>query len=137
VLPRIIAIVVIAFVGLSLFSAYKRAQRAREQRRNTFRPQKPAEKPTEKSADNAAPKRAQSGSSDETMVSLISRSDAKYLRDALTGKPILENGQERVWQCAKCQSLYFQSSIDALTRDAAGQCVQCQSTDRHLTVFTD
>jgi hypothetical protein len=136
-LPRIIGLIVLVVAIFSVASAIKRLQsRAEQRRKNTYRPREDSAQ----SRDAAAAKSNQTTASrntvrDATEVALVSRREAQKLRDALTGLPI--DTQQRVWQCSHCQSLYHETSVQALQQDSGGKCIQCQSTDRNLVAFSE
>lgn len=130
-LPRLIAVLVLIFAVIGIASAFKRAQRQKElskkREKQTFRPQAA---PT--SDDKPSPKPHNGSSTD---VVMMSKTEAKKRRDALTGNPI--DPAARVWQCDQCESMYQEASAQAIERDSGGHCLQCGHTHRSLVAFTD
>ena len=84
---------------------------------------------------NSKTNRSGTDDSQKEIISSMPLSRAQSLRDALTGAPI--NTQQSVWQCAQCQTLYNNMSIQALLNDNHGRCIQCNHTERCLVVFTN
>ncbi len=131
-LVRLLALVALGLVVFGLVSAFKRMAHQREQRRQTYRPDPPPQQTAERG-------RQPSGKSqqrpDAVDVAVLSKADAAKRRDGLTGELI--NPAERVYQCTNCQTLYHETSVQALVGDMGGRCMQCQSTERVLVVFSE
>lgn len=121
-MPRLIALLLVVLAGIGLASLVARQSRPSGDKgpRNTYRPR-------------ATSHPEGSASGDE--IFMMSRRDAAGLRDPLTGSVI--NTGARVWHCARCQSLYNDSSKDALAADNQGACVQCRSRQLSPVSFTD
>ncbi len=128
-MPRLIALVLLVVAVLGIASIVKRAQRSSEQRKDTFRPEKP-ESTTSDSSGKSFKK-----PDDDAVISMITKAEAKNLRDALTGAPI--DITKKTWQCNRCQSLYHEDSVQALQHEHDGKCIQCGSTGKHAVSFTD
>jgi Tfp pilus assembly protein PilV len=137
-MPRLIALVVLIVAFLGIAAIVKRAKRSAEQRKDTYRPSTNGQSGDSKTNSNSS--QDASGKSfkkpdDDSVVSMISKTEAKSLRDALTGGPIDIN--KKTWQCSRCQSLYHDESIEALQHEHQGKCIQCGSTGKHAVTFTD
>jgi Tfp pilus assembly protein PilV len=137
-MPRLIAFIVLIVAVLGIASIVKRAKRSAEQRKDTYRPSNNGQSGDSKTANNQP--QDSTGKSfkkpaDDSVVSMISKTEAKSLRDALTGGPIDIN--KKTWQCSRCQSLYHDDSMQALQHEHQGKCIQCGSTGKHAVTFTD
>jgi hypothetical protein len=137
-MPRLIALVVLIVAILGIASVVKRAKRSAEQRKDTYRPTDSGQAGNGSQSHDGAGKSSKNGfkkPDDESIVSMISKAEAKNLRDALTGGPIDIN--KKTWQCSRCQSLYHDESIKALQHEHEGKCIQCGSTGKQPVTFTD
>ena len=127
-MPRLLAMLAMfigAFAVLSVISKIARPPRPKDTWRN--------DGTTNRSRANPGADDADTDTDTET-ISSMPLSRAQSLRDALTGSPI--DTLQSVWQCTQCQTLYNNTSIQALVNDNHGRCVQCNHTQRCLVVFT-
>jgi Tfp pilus assembly protein PilV len=129
-MPRLIALIVLIVAVLGIASIVKRAKRSAEQRKDTYRPSNNGSNQSQDASGKSFKK-----PDDDSVVSMISKTEAKSLRDALTGGPI--DISKKTWQCSRCQSLYHDESIQALQHEHQGKCIQCGSTGKHAVTFTD
>ena len=132
-MPRLLAMLAMfigAFVVLSVISKIARPPRPKDTWRNDG---SSARSSARSSAHPGANSRADQA--DTETISSMPFSRAQSLRDALTGIAI--DTEQSVWQCTQCQTLYNNTSIQALVKDNHGRCVQCNHTQRCLVVFTN
>lgn len=128
-MPRLLAMLAVfigAFAVLSIIGKMGRQPRPKDTWRSADRTSRPD--PYSNTADTNA------NGLDANTISSMPLSRAKSLRDALTGAPI--DTQQSIWQCTQCQTLYNNTSIEALLHDNDSRCIQCNHTQRCLVVFT-
>jgi Tfp pilus assembly protein PilV len=128
-MPRLIAMLIFGLAALGLMAWVKSQGQQNDRSRKTYRPRGASS--AQNKADNAAFNSRKAD--DITDIVAMSAASAKNIRDGLTGMSI--NTQTRVWQCAQCQTLYHDQSIQALKQDHQGQCLNCGHAHFNLVAF--
>jgi hypothetical protein len=122
-MPRVLGLFILFLVGLGLAAWVARHSdpSCSANPRNTFRPRR-----------SSKPYRSTPLRPDEAFH-VMPGSEAETICDAFTGARI--DPRDVIWRCMGCQSMYHEASLNALRKDTARACINCESTDQRKVHF--